>query len=287
MLKGVLQIQLAKMVLHHHLFPRYLNVSKGFVNPSGPALPASPAKSASSIESPPDINPIPSRSASPSAPHLLMSAAGPGGRPSRRARKTATHLNPGATSRKSKPTSALNSKGTTKKGRRWDADGMVDEEDDIRLDFSTHSDASATPSENASAGVLDTGMQDLAGKRTSNGEYVLKDLDEEVHSILSSANAKKTNRAATSPAGSTLGGVGSLFRNFVGGKTLTKADLDKPIKGMEEHLLKKNVAREAAIKLCEGVEQSLIGVKTGSFQSEEFRLISFSTRITTNSFSRH
>jgi signal recognition particle receptor subunit alpha len=39
------------------------------------------------------------------------------------------------------------------------------------------------------------------------------------------------------------------------------------MKGMEEHLLKKNVAREAAVRLCEGVEKELVGVKTGSFES--------------------
>lgn len=49
--------------------------------------------------------------------------------------------------------------------------------------------------------------------------------------------------------------------------TLTKSDLDKPMKAMEEHLLSKNVAREAAVRLCEGVERELIGVKTASFES--------------------
>ncbi len=98
---------------------------------------------------------------------------------------------------------------------------------------------------------------------------MLRDLDEEVHSILSSAKDKTSNGAApTGVVGSSLGTLSSLFRNVVGGKTLTKQDLEKPIRGMEEHLLKKNVAREAAISLCEGVEKSLIGVKTGNFQSK-------------------
>jgi signal recognition particle receptor subunit alpha len=64
-----------------------------------------------------------------------------------------------------------------------------------------------------------------------------------------------------------LSAIGGLFRNVVGGKTLTKEDLDKAMKGMEDHLLRKNVAREAAIRLCEGVERELIGVKTGNFES--------------------
>jgi signal recognition particle GTPase len=64
-----------------------------------------------------------------------------------------------------------------------------------------------------------------------------------------------------------MSAIGGLFRNVVGGKTLTKEDLDKAMKGMEDHLLRKNVAREAAIRLCEGVERELIGVKTGNFES--------------------
>jgi signal recognition particle receptor subunit alpha len=68
--------------------------------------------------------------------------------------------------------------------------------------------------------------------------------------------------------GSSLSAIGGLFRNVVGGKTLTKEDLDKAMKGMEDHLLRKNVAREAAIRLCEGVERELIGVKTGNFESK-------------------
>lgn len=101
-------------------------------------------------------------------------------------------------------------------------------------------------------------------------DFVLKDLDNEVHSILQGANAKKAEEKA--PAGGLVGtglsAISGLFRNVVGGKVLTKADLEKPMKGMQEHLLNKNVAQEAAVRLCEGVERELIGVKTGSFESE-------------------
>ena len=34
---------------------------------------------------------------------------------------------------------------------------------------------------------------------------------------------------------------------------------------MEDHLLNKNVAREAAVRLCESVERDLIGLKTSNF----------------------
>jgi signal recognition particle receptor subunit alpha len=104
----------------------------------------------------------------------------------------------------------------------------------------------------------------------AGGRFVLKDLDDQVQSILASADAKKSDSttAPTSIVGSSLSAIGGLFRNVVGGKTLTKEDLDKAMKGMEDHLLRKNVAREAAIRLCEGVERELIGVKTGNFESQ-------------------
>jgi len=112
------------------------------------------------------------------------------------------------------------------------------------------------------------------GSKTGKGQFVLKDLDDQVNSILASADAKKADTAApaTGIVGSSLSAIGGLFRNVVGGKTLTKEDLDKAIKGMEDHLLRKNVAREAAIRLCEGVERELIGVKTGNFESVQAKI---------------
>ena len=113
------------------------------------------------------------------------------------------------------------------------------------------------------------------GTRTKKGQFVLKDLDEEVYSILQGAQAKKPQPESSGIVGSSLGAISGLFRNVVGGKVLTKEDLEKPMRGMEEHLLKKNVAREAAVRLCEGVERELIGVKTGSFESMFILHLSF------------
>jgi signal recognition particle receptor subunit alpha len=97
-----------------------------------------------------------------------------------------------------------------------------------------------------------------------------KDIDDEMDAILASAKSKKESSEPSGIVGSSLGAVSGLFRNIVGGKTLTKEDLAKPIKGIEEHLLKKNVAREAAVRLCDSVERDLIGMKTSSFTSECF-----------------
>jgi signal recognition particle receptor subunit alpha len=196
---------------------------------------------------------------------------------SRRARKVANtpsaHASSGdeAHTRKSKAAKA----GTAKKGRRWDADGLADEDDsDIPLDYSAPANGAATSDGETDSGIRPGAMEAVDqtswGSRTRKGQFVLKDLDDQVHSILASADTKKaqSTTGSTGIVGSSISAIGGLFRNVVGGKTLTKEDLDKAMKGMEDHLLKKNVAREAAIRLCEGVERELIGVKTGSFESE-------------------
>ena len=146
---------------------------------------------------------------------------------------------------------------------------MADEADGITLDYSASPQNGILPDDNgAGHPVMESTGAEHSGTRTSRGQYVLKDLDDEVRSILG-ANEKssKSTASAAGVVGSSLGAISGLFRNVIGGKVLTKADLDKPMRGMEEHLLKKNVAREAAVRLCEGVERALIGVKTGSFES--------------------
>lgn len=189
--------------------------------------------------------------------------------PSRRAKK-ATISAPVSSGDEQMRRKAKSGKQLAKKAlRKWDTDGMADEADGITLDYSTSLQNGILPDDN-SAGhpVMESTSAESSGTRTSRGQYVLKDLDNEVRSILG-ANEKNSNSTASAAGvvGSSLGAISGLFRNVIGGKVLTKADLDKPMRGMEEHLLKKNVAREAAVRLCEGVERALIGVKTGSFES--------------------
>lgn len=231
----------------------------------------------SSAESSPVPTPNVSRPSTPSASHLLVAKPGPGGKMSRRARKmqNSNSAPPSsgdeATGRKGKPAKS------TKRGRKWDADGLADESDDVQLDYSVH--ASTTDSE-AVAGKRPGAIEEVDastwGSRTK-GKFVLRDLGDEVHSILADAEAKNKaeteTEASASLVGSSLSAIGGLFRNVVGGKTLTKQDLEKAMKGMEEHLLKKNVAREAAVRLCEGVEKELIGVKTGNFESKVLLIV--------------
>lgn len=220
-----------------------------------------------------DVTPIPtpdtSRPTTPSPGHIISSKSVSKGT-SRRARKAAgTPVNVSSGDENLKRTKPTKTK--TKKPRRWDADGLVDEDDEVTLDYSAIS-----PNINGVEGVKTAELGEVenvdlkaVGTRTGKGEFILKDLDSEVHSILAGANAQKSGNNGT-PAGvvgSSLSAITGLFRNIVGGKVLTKEDLDKSMKSMETHLLNKNVAREAAVRLCEGVERGLIGVKTGSFES--------------------
>lgn len=216
-----------------------------------------------------DVSPIPtpdtSRPSTPAA-HILAGKSKPKGG-SRRARKAVAapaNVSSGDEN-KVKP-----KKATGKKMRRWDADGLADEEDGTVLDYSAQSPEENGTAKNERSTGNDSIDSQLFGTRTGKGQYVLKDLDSEVHAILEGASEKEAQPSSSKSGvvSSSLGAISGLFRNVIGGKVLTKEDLAKPMRGMEEHLLNKNVAREAAVRLCEGVERELIGVKTGSFESK-------------------
>ncbi|OIW30546.1 SRP54-domain-containing protein [Coniochaeta ligniaria NRRL 30616] len=199
-----------------------------------------------------------------------------GAKVSRRARRvqntTSAHASSGEESPRNKKAAA---KGP-KKGRKWDDDGNATEDDGVQLDYSTKGAGLTSDNEAEARSTALEEVDDSTWGSRSKGKFVLKDLGDEVHSILASAAESKVSTAKSESSGGLVGSglktIGGLFRNVVGGKTLTKEDLDKAMKGMEEHLLKKNVAREAAVRLCEGVEKELIGVKTGSFESINARI---------------
>jgi signal recognition particle receptor subunit alpha len=196
----------------------------------------------------------------------LTAKGGPAGRASRRARKAAN-----ASATASSGDESIRKGKTLKSGkkmRKWDADGFADEDDGKVLDYSAPADG-----EDAPAPVVEAVAQESWGRRTGKGQFVLKDLGDEVHSILENADHEKTkSSSSTGFVGSGVNALGGFFRNIVGGKVLTEADLEKPLKAMEDHLLKKNVAREAAVRLCQGVQRELVGKKTGNFQSVDAAL---------------
>ncbi|KAL5047743.1 hypothetical protein BDW71DRAFT_34734 [Aspergillus fruticulosus] len=230
------------------------------------AQPQAALGAATSDEGSPPQTPNISRISSPSSSHILTGKAGPGGRVSRRARKAAN-----ASATASSGDEKVRKGKTPKSGKKlrvWDADGLADEDDGRVLDYSAPAEA-----DDASAPAVEAVAQDSWGRRTGKGQFVLKDLGDEVHSILENADNERTKFSAPSGlVGSGFSAIGGLLRNIVGGKVLTEADLEKPLKAMEDHLLKKNVAREAAVRLCDGVKQELVGKKTGNFQSVDAAL---------------
>lgn len=200
------------------------------------------------------------------AQHLLTGKSGPKG--SRRSRKAASSSVPVSSGDES---SGRKSRTTVKgkKMRNWGADGFEDDGDDVSLDFS-----STKREEEGPRLAMEQVDQASWGSTTSDGHFMLKDIGDEMDEILRAQQKKdaSSNKTPTGVVNSGLSTIGSLFKNVVGGKTLTKADLEKPLKGMEEHLLKKNVAREAAVRLCETLEKDLIGSKTSTFTSVEATL---------------
>lgn len=218
-----------------------------------------------------ESTPVVSRPATPAIDTVATGAdTSPVAKLSRRARKAVSRTN---SAQASGDENARKTKGKQgKKGRKWDDDGMPTEEDDsVKLDYS------GTGADDVAAG-RSSALEEVDSSTwgsTTKGKFVLKDLGDEVHSILANAEAKKTSEkteASGGLVGSGLSAISGLFRNVVGGKTLTKEDLEKAMKGMEDHLLKKNVAREAAVRLCEGVEKELVGVTTGNFESINNRI---------------
>lgn len=222
-----------------------------------------------------DATPVPTPDASrPSTPagasHLLTAKAGPG-KASRRARKAqglATSAPASSGDEASGKRSVRGGKSNVKSKRRWDADGFaVDGDDDTVLDYSA-------PSGEAGERELDVEEvnADNMGQRTGKGQFVLKDLDDEVDAILAASSKKQPSAEEdTSESGGLFGTATSklsgMFRNVVGGKTLSKEDLKQPLLQMENFLVEKNVAREAAVRLCQSVETDLLNQKTGSFAS--------------------
>ncbi len=221
----------------------------------------------SSADSTPAQSPELSRPTTPIPSHLLTAKSGPGGRGSRRSRKVAnvtSNPSSGDETRKGRQ-----QKSAAKKMRKWDADGLADEDDGTNLDYSTNN-VDNEGEESIRSPPLESVSQESWGSKTSKGQFILKDLDDEVSSILQNADALMEKETISSTlVGSSFGAISGYFRNIVGGKTLTKQDLEKPLKAMEDHLIQKNVAREAALRLCEGVQREMVGKKTGSFESTE------------------
>ncbi|KAF5386774.1 hypothetical protein D9615_001663 [Tricholomella constricta] len=158
-------------------------------------------------------------------------------------------------------------KAKTKTQRKW-GDEPVTESDMASLDFSLDKNEAS----NGAIGSHDLQAlvdQSSLGTRTRDGLYEVKDWEfsKEGEADKFIANALQPGGAkAAAPSGS-LGTLGSLFARLTGSKVLSEQDLKPVLEGMKQHLMKKNVAKEIADKVCEGVGESLVGKKVGGFQT--------------------
>jgi signal recognition particle receptor subunit alpha len=152
--------------------------------------------------------------------------------------------------------------------RKW-GEAPPSESEMASLDFSyeklSGQDARSTPSD-LQALVDEASL----GTRNKDGLYEVRDLefadsnkaDDAIARVLG-VDTEKGNK----PAQGSLGALGSLFARFTGSRVLSQDDLNPVLEGMKQHLMKKNVAKVIAEKVCEGVGESLIGKKVGGFQS--------------------
>ena len=158
--------------------------------------------------------------------------------------------------------SPVKSKPKAKAQRKW-GDEPVTESDMASLDFSTRPSSSNrdTASHNLEA-LVD---QSSLGVRTRDGLYEVKDWEFSSGHVVADPVQPESG-----PISGSLGALGSLFSRLTGSKVLTQEDLKPVLDGMKQHLMKKNVAKEIADKVCEGVGESLVGKKVGGFQSLYF-----------------
>ncbi|KAF8078117.1 SRP54-type protein [Lyophyllum atratum] len=151
--------------------------------------------------------------------------------------------------------------------RKW-GDQPVTESDMASLDFSLDKNdgSSGSMGSHDLQALVD---QSSLGMRTRDGLYEVKDWqfskDEEADKFI--ATALRPGGTKDTASTSSLGALGSLFARLTGSKVLSEQDLKPVLEGMKQHLMKKNVAKEIADKVCEGVGESLVGKKVGGFQT--------------------
>lgn len=150
-------------------------------------------------------------------------------------------------------------KAAKKQLRKWSEDGFAEVDSGEVLDYSNATDDDSIRSFDANS----DSVRDLSnyGAATKKGDFMLKELSNELSSILGESNETDTTK--------TSGGAFTFLRNIVGGKTMTEDVLKEALAAMQTHLMKKNVASEVAEHLCNTVEKSLVGSKTQNWTSVE------------------
>jgi len=171
--------------------------------------------------------------------------------------------------------------------RKW-GDVPPSESEMASLDFSYEklSDLDARPASSDLQGLVDAAS---LGTRNKDGMYEIRDLEFANAKTADDAIARALNGGPdkeNKPAQGSLGTLGSLFARFTGSKVLSEDDLSPVLEGMKQHLMKKNVAKEIAEKVCEGVGESLVGKKVGGFQSKSLRGSTQTPQLTSRSNER-
>lgn len=151
----------------------------------------------------------------------------------------------------------------TKVQRKW-GDGPVSESDMASLDFS---DSVNLPDQDVTSYDLRALVdQSSLGSRTEEGLYAVKDWEFSASSGSEQLSAGGFQSVADAPSGS-LDALGKLFSRLTGSRVISPQDLRPVLDGMKQHLMKKNVAKDIADKVCDAVGENLVGKKIHGFQT--------------------
>ncbi|KAH3679944.1 hypothetical protein WICMUC_000687 [Wickerhamomyces mucosus] len=138
-----------------------------------------------------------------------------------------------------------------KKLRKWGADGSVEEViDGEALDFSTTDEQEINDSRTVEIDTANYGNKD------KKGNFLVKDLNDEIEELLTKSKEKSEVKESF-----------GFLKKFTGGKTITPEDIKSTLVELQNQLIKRNVAPEAAKHLTESVGKELIGSKTKSWTS--------------------
>ncbi|KAF8582072.1 signal recognition particle binding protein [Ramaria rubella] len=157
-----------------------------------------------------------------------------------------------------------------KVARKWD-DSAITENDMAALDFSADEPGAVEASDIDLEALIDEAS--LGTKK--DGIYEVKDWDfstnrkrvEEEDDLISRAlNSSSIVNGKTSQEDKPSSTLGSIFARLTGTKVLTEQDLKPVLNAMQDHLMKKNVAKDISEQVCEGVGESLRGKKISGFR---------------------
>ncbi|ODV63910.1 Signal recognition particle receptor subunit alpha [Ascoidea rubescens DSM 1968] len=190
-----------------------------------------------------------------------------------------------------------NKKISTKKNRIWGDNYNIDRDDPISksLDFSNDKDSSISNSNstsninsispNSNSNSNSNSNMDLNNLnqnsiknnfKNSQGFKTFKEINDEIDEIISSninsnsdISSKNNKSSSSSASASTYLKPFSFLQNYIGGKTITNADITKTIELLNNHLIKKNVSPEIASKITLNIQKNLLGSKTRTWESVE------------------